>query len=188
MKRQGVTVAAGTAVLALVIGVLFAAHLSGRTRVAKSVQNSAVTLDTTGFNEPLASAVPSTTLVPSTTTTTSTSVNKATAATPIVPAMLPAISSMNLQSVQSTVSSALWIYGTDLAPVTAVSFGGVQVPVLHYFPAQGAIEVETPVRSAGTVDVVLISSGGSSIPSAVDLLTFEPPASNGATTGPVALP
>lgn len=186
MKRQGVTVAAGTAVLALVIGVLFAAHLSGRTRVAKSVQNSAVTLDTTGFNEPLASAVPSTTLVPS--TTTSTSVNKATAATPIVPAMLPAISSMNLQSVQSTVSSALWIYGTDLAPVTAVSFGGVQVPVLHYFPAQGAIEVETPVRSAGTVDVVLISSGGSSIPSAVDLLTFEPPASNGATTGPVALP
>ncbi len=186
MKRQGVTVAAGTAVLALVIGVLFAAHLSGRTRVAKSVQNSAVTLDTTGFNEPLASAVPSTTLVPS--TTTSTSVNKATAATPIVPTMLPAISSMNLQSVQSTVSSALWIYGTDLAPVTAVSFGGVQVPVLHYFPAQGAIEVETPVRSAGTVDVVLISSGGSSIPSAVDLLTFEPPASNGATTGPVALP
>ncbi len=186
MKRQGVTVAAGTAVLALVIGVLFAAHLSGRTRVAKSVQNSAVTLDTTGFNEPLASAVPSTTLVPS--TTTSTSANKATAATPIVPAMLPAISSMNLQSVQSTVSSALWIYGTDLAPVTAVSFGGVQVPVLHYFPAQGAIEVETPVRSAGTVDVVLISSGGSSIPSAVDLLTFEPPASNGATTGPVALP
>ncbi len=186
MKRQGVTVAAGTAVLALVIGVLFAAHLSGRTRVAKSVQNSAVTLDTTGFNEPLASAVPSTTLVPS--TTTSTSVNKATAATPIVPTMLPAISSMNLQSVQSTVSSALWIYGTDLAPVTAVSFGGVQVPVLHYFPAQGAIEVETPVRSAGTVDVVLISSGGSSVPSAVDLLTFEPPASNGATTGPVALP
>ncbi|NNN16454.1 MAG: hypothetical protein HKL82_11450 [Acidimicrobiaceae bacterium] len=186
MKRQGVTVAAGMAVLALVIGVLFAAHLSGRTRVAKSVQNSAVTLDTTGFNEPLASAVPSTTLVPS--TTTSTSANKATAATPIMPAMLPAISSMNLQSVQSTVSSALWIYGSDLAPVTAVSFGGVQVPVLHYFPAQGAIEVETPVRSAGTFDVVLISSGGSSIPSAVDLLTFEPPASNGATTGPVALP
>ncbi len=186
MKRQGVTVAAGTAVLALVIGVLFAAHLSGRTRVAKSVQNSAVTLDTTGFNEPLASGVPPTTLVPS--TTTSTSANKATAATPVMPALLPAISSMNLQSVQSTVSSALWIYGTDLAPVTAVSFGGVQVPVLHYFPAQGAIEVETPVRSAGTVDVVLISSGGSSIPSAVDLLTFEPPASNGATTGPVALP
>ncbi|NNN14108.1 MAG: hypothetical protein HKL81_10230, partial [Acidimicrobiaceae bacterium] len=103
-----------------------------------------------------------------------TSTPKATATTPAVaaPVVLPTVTSINLQSVSGSTSSVIWVFGTNLASVNEVSFGGVTSPVLHYFAAQGGIEVQTPLHVAGTVDVRLVSQAGMSPLTPADTLTF----------------
>ncbi len=103
-----------------------------------------------------------------------TSTPKATATTPVAatPVVLPVVSSINLQAVSGSASSVIWVFGTNLASVNEVSFGGVTSPVLHYFAAQGGIEVQTPLHAAGTVDVRLISQAGMSPLTPADTLTF----------------
>ena len=109
-----------------------------------------------------------------------TSTPKVTATTPATatPVVLPTVTSINLQSVSGSSSSVIWVFGTNLASVNEVSFGGATSPVLHYFAGQGGIEVQTPLHSAGTVDVRLISQAGMSPLTSADTLTFVDAASS----------
>ncbi len=113
----------------------------------------------------------------------STATPKATPATPVAPVVvapttLPSVTSINLQSVSGATPSVIWVFGTNLASVSEVSFGGVTSPVLHYFASQGGIEVQTPLHGPGTVDVRLISPSGMSPLTPADTITFVEPATS----------
>ncbi len=104
-----------------------------------------------------------------------------------VAAVAPAVTSLNPTSGSTAGGNSVTINGTDLASATGVTFGGTSCPITSNTATQ--IQCTAPARSAGTVDVIVTTAGGSSANTAADDYTYlDPPTvtSLSPTSGPTA--
>jgi len=83
----------------------------------------------------------------------------------------PAITSVSPNSGPTTGGTSVTITGTNFTGATAVSFGGTAATSFTVNSAT-SITATSPARSAGTVDITVTTSGGTSSTSAADQFTY----------------
>jgi len=66
------------------------------------------------------------------------------------------------------------IYGDNLAGATAVDFGGIAASSFFYDVYDGSIEATSPAGAVGTVDITVVTPGGTSPASSADQFTYLP--------------
>jgi hypothetical protein len=82
----------------------------------------------------------------------------------------PVVAALNPAAGPLTGGTTVTITGTGLANALAVKFGGNLATIQSDSPTQ--LVVTSPVGAAGTVDVTVITAGGTSTTSAADLFTY----------------
>jgi hypothetical protein len=95
----------------------------------------------------------------------------------------PAITSVTKSSGPGAGHKKVTIKGSDLTGATSVTFGSV--PAVSFTVNKGGTKITaySPPETAGTVDIVVTTPQGPSLPSAADRYTFLPPAVTGLSAG-----
>jgi hypothetical protein len=100
----------------------------------------------------------------------------------------PTVLSLNRTSGPAAGGTVVKITGTNLTGVTSVMFGSHAVTRLRWNRKGTKLIVTTPTEVAGTVDVIVVTSHGSSSPTPADRYTFVAPTVTGVSpnSGPAA--
>ena len=93
-------------------------------------------------------------------------------AAPLAPVARPVIGSVSPRSGPPTGGNWVVVTGTDLATVSAVSFGGVSAPRLSIVSTD-RLKALAPAHPVGVVTVVVVSPAGQSAPSPASSYRFE---------------
>ena len=84
----------------------------------------------------------------------------------------PAVTSISPQQGSATGGTAVYVFGTSFFGVTAVDFGTTPATVTSISPDGTSLQVTAPAESAGTVDVTVVTSGGTSSTGSQDQFTY----------------
>jgi len=99
----------------------------------------------------------------------------------------PTITSISVRTGPASGGTKVSIVGTGLTGVTSVSFGGTPATGIKANSKGTKVTVVSPAHTAGTVDIIVTTAVGPTLPGSADQFTYTPPSvtSLSPATGPV---